>query len=99
MEFRRQLNRSKRREARVAREQAESAGKERQQAIRDAVAAAKEEGFPTDVEEKEAYFMTEVGEGEKMCQDGEFLHAWKIGLERTKLGSDDGGRRRSQSRS
>ena len=86
MEFRRQLKRSSRREARVAREQAENAGKERQQAIQDAIAAAREEGFPTDVEEKEAYFMNEVGEGEKMCQDGEFLRPRTSALERRELG-------------
>ena len=34
---------------------------------------AKEEGFPTDVEEREAYFMNEVGQGEALCQDSEFL--------------------------
>lgn len=34
---------------------------------------AKEEGFPTDVEEREAYFMNEVGQGEKLCQDSECL--------------------------
>jgi import receptor subunit TOM20 len=34
------------------------------------VAEAKEEGFPTDVEEKEAYFMNEVAHGEQLAQDG-----------------------------
>ena len=33
---------------------------------------AKEEGFPTDVEDKEAYFMNEVGQGEVLCQDSMF---------------------------
>ena len=33
---------------------------------------AREEGFPTDVEDKEAYFMNEVGQGELLCQDGTF---------------------------
>lgn len=31
---------------------------------------AKEEGFPTDVEEKEAYFMQEVGQGEALSGEG-----------------------------
>lgn len=31
---------------------------------------AREEGFPTDVEEKEAYFMNEVARGEQLSQDG-----------------------------
>lgn len=34
---------------------------------------ATEEEFPTDVEEREAYFMNEVGQGEALCQDSEFL--------------------------
>lgn len=43
---------------------------QQKQAIRRAVQAAREEGFPTDVEDKEAYFMSEVGRGESLCQDG-----------------------------
>lgn len=31
---------------------------------------AREEGFPSAVEDKEAYFMNEVGKGEILCQDG-----------------------------
>ena len=31
---------------------------------------AKEIGFPTEIEEKENYFMTEVARGENLCQDG-----------------------------
>lgn len=34
------------------------------------VEEAKEEGFPVDVEEKEAYFMNEVARGEQLAQDG-----------------------------
>lgn len=34
------------------------------------MASAKEEGFPTDVEDKEAFFMSEVARGETLCQDG-----------------------------
>lgn len=30
------------------------------------------EGFPSDVEEKEAYFMNEVAQGEGLCQEGSF---------------------------
>lgn len=68
-DFRKALKRESRREARVAKEQAEAQGEEQKQAIKNAVDEAKEEGFPTDVEEKEAYFMNEVGQGEVMCQD------------------------------
>lgn len=35
-----------------------------------AVEEAKEEGFPTDVEEKEAYFMQEVARGEGLSGEG-----------------------------
>jgi len=38
--------------------------------IKSAVAEAKEEGFPAEVEEKEAYFMNEVARGEQLSQDG-----------------------------
>ena len=31
---------------------------------------AKENGFPTDVEDREHFFMEQVAEGEKLCQDG-----------------------------
>jgi import receptor subunit TOM20 len=39
-------------------------------AIRTAVQEAKDEGFPTDVEEREAYFMAEVARGEGLSSDG-----------------------------
>ena len=38
--------------------------------LKAAVEEALEEGFPTDVEEKEAYFMNEVARGEGLAQDG-----------------------------
>ncbi|MCJ1268303.1 hypothetical protein MMC22_008191 [Lobaria immixta] len=69
-EFRKALRRESRREARAAKEEAEAQGMQQKQAIRRAVQAAREEGFPTDVEDKEAYFMSEVGRGESLCQDG-----------------------------
>ncbi|KAK0512304.1 hypothetical protein JMJ35_005432 [Cladonia borealis] len=68
-EFRKALKRESRREARVAKEQAEVEGEQQKRAIKAAVNKAKEEGFPTDVEEREAYFMNEVGQGEVLCQD------------------------------
>ncbi|MCJ1474746.1 hypothetical protein MMC13_003406 [Lambiella insularis] len=75
-EFRKALKRESRREARVARTQAEVQGAQQKEAIKAAVEVAKEEGFPTDVEDKEAYFMNEVAKGETLCQDGtHFLEA------------------------
>ena len=72
-EFRKALKRESRREARVAKEQAEAEGEQQKGAIKAAVNKAKDEGFPTDVEEREAYFMNEVGQGEVLCQDCESL--------------------------
>ena len=68
--FRKALKRESRKEARAAREEAEAQGAQQKEAIKSAVSEAKEEGFPTDVEEKEAYFMNEVARGETLCQDG-----------------------------
>lgn len=72
-EFRKALKRESRREARVAKEQAEAEGEQQKGAIKAAVNKAKEEGFPTDVEERETYFMNEVGQGEVLGQDSESL--------------------------
>ncbi|MCJ1228184.1 hypothetical protein MMC12_004845 [Toensbergia leucococca] len=69
-EFRKALKRESRKEARIAKEEAESQGAQQKEAISSAVEEAKEDGFPTDVEEKEAYFMNEVARGETLCQDG-----------------------------
>ena len=35
---------------------------------------AQEDGFPVDVEEKEAYFMSEVARGEQLAQEGMFWY-------------------------
>ncbi|KAI9839734.1 MAG: hypothetical protein M1838_004273 [Thelocarpon superellum] len=70
-DFRKALKREARRQARFAREEAEAHGAKQKQAIKAAVAAAREEGFPTGVEEKEAYFMNEVAHGEVLCQDSD----------------------------
>lgn len=71
-EFRKALKRESRREARAAKEEAEAQGIEQKRTIENAVNEARNEGFPTDVEDKEAYFMNEVGQGEVLCQDGMF---------------------------
>ena len=63
------MKRESRREARAAKEQEEAQGEEQKRAIKNAVDQAQEDGFPTDVEDKEAYFMNEVGQGEMLCQD------------------------------
>ena len=69
-EFRKALKRDSRREARAAKEEADAQGAQQRQAIEVAVREARDEGFPTDVSEKEGYFMNEVSQGEVLCQDG-----------------------------
>jgi import receptor subunit TOM20 len=69
-DFRKQLKRESRRQARAAKEEAEAHTSKQREALRAAVQEAKEEGFPVDVEEKEAYFMNEVARGEQLAQDG-----------------------------
>ena len=44
-------------------------GAKKREKIRAAVDAAKEEGFPTTVEEKEAYFLEQVSTGEATAMD------------------------------
>lgn len=76
-DFRKALKRESRKEARAAKEEAEAQGVQQKQAIENAVSEARNEGFPTDVEDKEAYFMNEVGQGEVLCQEGMFsVRAW-----------------------
>ncbi|KAF3767763.1 protein import receptor MAS20, partial [Cryphonectria parasitica EP155] len=68
-EFRRQLRRNDRRQARQAKVEAEVENLHQREAIKQAVDEAKEEGFPTSVEEKEAYFLDQVTMGEQLGSD------------------------------
>jgi len=68
--FRKELKRESRRQARAAKEEAEADKIKEKAAIKEAVKAAQEEGFPQNVEEKEAYFMEEVAQGEMLSQSG-----------------------------
>lgn len=56
----------------MSKEAKEVAGKRQQEVIKQAVEDAQEEGFPTDIEEREAYFMKEVAEGESKIGDGTY---------------------------
>lgn len=69
-QFRKALKRESRKVAKAAQEEQEAQGAQQKEAIKAAVHEALEEGFPTDTEDKEAYFMNEVGRGETLCQDG-----------------------------
>ena len=74
-EFRKSLKREARRQARAAKEEAEAHGARQRELIKEAVAEAKAEGFPTNVEEKEAFFMEQVHKGENMAAESKpFKH-------------------------
>lgn len=65
--------------ARAAKEEAEAHKDLQRNALKAAVMEAQEDGFPIDVEEKEAYFMNEVARGEQLAQEGTFSQAHKGG--------------------
>lgn len=69
-QFRKQLKKESKRQAKAAKEEAEAQTVRQREALREAVEEAKAEGFPTDVEEREAYFMQEVARGEQLSGDG-----------------------------
>lgn len=69
-EFRKALKRESRRQARIAKEEAEIQGKKQREEVKRVVQEAIEEGFPTDIEEKEAFFMQQIAQGEALAGDG-----------------------------
>lgn len=69
--FRKALKKESRREAKVAKVEAEESGKRQRRQIRAIVDEANNEGFPDTAEDKEALFMQEVSQGETLCQDRE----------------------------
>lgn len=72
VEFRKSLKREARKQARAAKEEAEGAKTKERQELRTLVDEANEEGFPEGADDKEAFFMEEVGMGERLCQSGLF---------------------------
>ncbi|KAK4134105.1 protein import receptor MAS20 [Trichocladium antarcticum] len=68
-EFRKQLRRGERQQARAAKDHAELSAKAQKQMIKQIVDEAKEEGFPASAEEKEAYFLEQVQAGEMLGAD------------------------------
>lgn len=72
-EFRKQLKKESKRQHRAAKEEAEGAEKRERQELRAMVDEAVEEGWPQAAEEKETYFMEEVGMGEKLCQQSMWM--------------------------
>lgn len=69
-EFRRQLKRDIRRHVRAEKEEEEAEKTQRKDDIQRALETAKKDGFPTDVEEKEAYFLTSISQGEAFVGQG-----------------------------
>lgn len=67
--FRRNLRKNERLQHRAEKTAAEQETVQQRQAIKQAVADAKEEGFPADVEQREAYFLQQVSEGETLSGD------------------------------
>ncbi|KAF8536910.1 mitochondrial import receptor subunit tom-20 [Trichophaea hybrida] len=68
--FRKSLKKEKRLHAKQQRAEANAQSESQRERLREAVRQAQAEGFPTDVEEKEAYFMSEVARGETLCSEG-----------------------------
>lgn len=68
-DFRRNLRRSERRQVRAEKDEAEASTRAQRDAIKSLVDETKEEGFPTGVEDREAYFNEQVMAGEMLTQD------------------------------
>ena len=76
-DFRKALKRDARKQARLAKEENEAQGQRLKQEIKAAVEEALEEGFPTDIEEKEAFFLQQISQGEAMANDCQFMHRYQ----------------------
>ncbi|CAI7592456.1 unnamed protein product [Penicillium manginii] len=70
-EFRKSLKRNNRKIAKAVKEEEEAHGAAQREAIKAAIQSVKAEGFPTDLEEKESYFMNQVAKGEGLCSEGD----------------------------
>lgn len=66
------MKRDAKRQARKAKEENEAQGKRQKAEIKAAIEEALDEGFPTDIEEKEAFFLQQISQGEAMANDGKF---------------------------
>ncbi|KLJ07825.1 hypothetical protein EMPG_16701 [Blastomyces silverae] len=79
-EFRRNLKRDNRRLARAVREESAAQGARQIAEIKEAVAEAKAEGFPTDPDDKERYFMGQISKGEQLAAEGMRLSNFEAAL-------------------
>ncbi|KAF2772903.1 protein import receptor MAS20 [Teratosphaeria nubilosa] len=69
-EFRKSLKKQHKKIAKSSELEAKASERSQKQRIKNAVDEAAREGFPTDPEETEGFFMQEVARGEGMCGDG-----------------------------
>jgi len=69
VEFRRALRRNEKKQARAEKDQAVATKEAQRRNIQRAVDDAKAEGFPSDPDEKESYFLNEVQNGEALGAD------------------------------
>lgn len=81
------MKRDKKRHAKTQKLQAEAAHAEQRQTLIASVRDAQLVGFPTDVEEKEAFFMNEVATGEALCQEGSFFFFFSFSEDWSVLGA------------
>jgi len=69
VEFRKSLKREAKKQAKAAKVEEEQEGKKKRQEVRELVDESNEDGYPAGAEDSEAYFMTQVSEGEQLVQD------------------------------
>ena len=67
------MRRNERHRARTEKEEAKHESAKQRESLQEAVDAAKEEGFPTGGEEKEAYFLDQVSAGEALATDRKLM--------------------------
>jgi MAS20 protein import receptor len=97
--FRKQLKRESKRQARIQKEAAAEQGKQQKEGIKAAVREALEEGFPADLEEREAYFMQQIAQGEQLAGEGIFVYCSPTPTSPTPTSPLTSGRHRSYRRS
>lgn len=93
------MKRESKRLARAAKEEAEAHKDRQRDALKAAVMEAQEDGFPVDVEEKEAYFMSEVARGEQLAQEGTLSDVFRCTMAAMRLEREGNGRLRSEANS
>lgn len=70
VEFRKELKRESKRQAKAAKHEVQEAGNKERNELRQLVEEANEDGYPEKAEDKEQYFMTRLSEGESLSANG-----------------------------